>query len=97
MAKTMGTKWILDEVELRHGVRYPTPTSPYVFLDSLTTSIYPSHRRAGQRAQTMLNDYNLYIKSESKNFNQALDFLKNMAEHERNMEIDFINEKINKL
>ena len=95
--KTMGEKWIAEQVELRHGIRYPTPTSPYVFLNSLLNSPYPSHRRAGQRAQSIIENYASSIKPSSQTFQNSLIFLKQMAERERTKEIAFINEKIQEL
>lgn len=94
---TMGEKWISENVELRHGIRYPTPTSPYVFLTSLISSPYPSHRHAGQRAATMLNNYSSSISSTSQTFNNSLLFLKTMAEKERAKEIAFLDAKVQEL
>ena len=95
--KTMGEKWITENVELRHGIRYPTPTSPYVFLTSLRSSPYPSHRRAGNRAATMLETYSSSISPASETFKTSLDFLQRMADSERTKEIAFIDAKVEQL
>lgn len=95
--KTMGSKWIAKDVELNHGVRYPTPTSPYVFLESLLSSNDSTHRQVGARAQSMLSNYISSFNPDTQTFSNSLEFLKTMAEKERNAELNFIEAKLNKL
>ena len=95
--KSMGQRWIEKDVELNHGVRFPTPTSPYVFLTDLLHSSDSTHRMAGQRASTMLNNYNLYVQPASHTFQNSLAFLERMISVEQNNEIAFIENKLTQL
>ena len=86
--------WDGKTVELYRGLQFPRPSNPYVFLESLKTGRYAHTRRIGNMAETMLTNSSFYIEPAGQALSNALVFLRQMAESERNKEIKFIEAKL---
>lgn len=79
-------------------VRFPSPSSPYVFLTNLThdRGIY---KTIGQEATSLFQSYASTFSQggSNSNFSISLDFLATAAQSERSKEMRFLEEKINEL
>lgn len=80
---------------LYRGFIFPSIANPYVYLTSLTTSSNPEAQLIGYSAASLLSSFEGKLQNE--HIKTGLNFLLQVATTQKNHEINFIQERINRL